>query len=214
MYCIPVPSASSRPPRARPRPAPRCAPPRRWGREAGPLTTRRRAAAERSRSRRSLERTGRKGTIAPCALSRAIREHEPPQAPNRVQGWDRTGNERTICFNERRGRTTSGGNWKELEPDLLERLRSSGFDPAWLVQLAKSIAQGTDEERAALRDARNRVGQGVTPPRPDEIFAAPTWGDAGVRAAAGGAGRRGDRPRRASRSASWPEGWPPGWGGG
>jgi len=64
----------------------------------------------------------------------------------------------------------------QLDPKLLERLRAVGFDPEWLVAQAASMARGTDEQRAAQRDARNRVKDGVSPPRPDEIFAAPTWG--------------------------------------
>ena len=64
----------------------------------------------------------------------------------------------------------------QLDPSLLERLRAAGFDPSWLVGQAAQIARGTEEERAAHRDARNRVKDEVTPPRPDEIFAAPTWG--------------------------------------
>jgi UTP--glucose-1-phosphate uridylyltransferase len=64
----------------------------------------------------------------------------------------------------------------QLDPRLLERLRAAGFDPAWLVAQAAQISRGTDEERAAHRDARNRVKDGVSPPRADEIFAAPTWG--------------------------------------
>jgi UTP--glucose-1-phosphate uridylyltransferase len=64
----------------------------------------------------------------------------------------------------------------QLDPKLRERLSLAGFDPAWLVLQASQLAKGTEQERAAQRDARNRVTGTVTPPRPDEIFAAPTWG--------------------------------------
>ncbi len=64
----------------------------------------------------------------------------------------------------------------QLDPKLLELLRAAGFDVNWLVNQALGLARGTDEERAAERDAKNRVKDGVTPPRADEILAAPTWG--------------------------------------
>ncbi len=65
---------------------------------------------------------------------------------------------------------------ERLPPELAARLSSAGFDPGRLIRLAASLAPGTDEERGARREARNRVKGPVTPPRPDEILAAPTWG--------------------------------------
>jgi UTP--glucose-1-phosphate uridylyltransferase len=59
-----------------------------------------------------------------------------------------------------------------LSPALKKRLDVAGFDPARLRALARTL-QG---DAAARRDARNRVQREVTPPRADEILAAPTPG--------------------------------------
>jgi UTP--glucose-1-phosphate uridylyltransferase len=59
-----------------------------------------------------------------------------------------------------------------LPAALQARLEAAGFDRGRLILLAKTLTG----DATARRDARNRVSGELTPPRGDEILAAPTWG--------------------------------------
>jgi UTP--glucose-1-phosphate uridylyltransferase len=72
-----------------------------------------------------------------------------------------------------------------LAEDLRTRLDAAGFDRRLLLELAATLRG----DATARRDARNRVAGKVSPPREDEILAAPTWGtpESGTLAALGDA---------------------------
>ena len=72
---------------------------------------------------------------------------------------------------------TLKGELAALPTPLRARLDAAGFRDEWLVGLAASL-QGTRDDAAARRDARNRVAGDVAPPTSDEVPAAPADGDA------------------------------------
>ncbi len=67
-----------------------------------------------------------------------------------------------------------------LPAELRARLDAAGFDDAWLLDLAASLTaspQGSTDEAAARRDARNRVTGSVRGPTPTELPPAPERGN-------------------------------------
>lgn len=62
-----------------------------------------------------------------------------------------------------------------LPAELRARLDAAGFHDKWLLELASSL-QGSREDAAARRDARNRVTGEVRAPSPDEVPPAPERG--------------------------------------